>query len=96
MPWNSSEVMDKKMKMMFMQLVHVSIIVTVLLGDHKRKQMQRRKWKRVHESSLSGHEFVKYIINSHDRNSYDLLRMRNDAFLELCELLKREGLLNAT
>ena len=84
------------MKMMFMQLAVISIIVILLLWDQDHKQKRIRKRKRVHESSLSGHEFVQYIINSHGRNSYDLLRMRNDVFLELCELLKREGLLHAT
>ena len=84
------------MKMMFMQLAVISMIVILLLWNQGHKQKWIRKRKRVHESSLSGHEFVQYIINSHGRNSYDLLRMRNYVFLELCELLKRKGLLRAT
>ncbi|RWR73126.1 putative nuclease HARBI1 [Cinnamomum micranthum f. kanehirae] len=66
-----------------------------MLVDHHCKQ-KRVKRRRVHNSSLTGHDFTQYLINGHERLTYDLLRMRTDVFLELCDLLKREGLLRAT
>ena len=88
------KVMDIKKKIIFWWLVALSTIV-IMLVDHHCKQ-ERVKRRRVHNSSLIGHEFTQYLINGHESLTYDLLRMRTDVFLELCDLLKREGLLRAT
>ena len=88
------KVMDIKGKIIFWWLVALSTAVLMLLDHHcKQKRVERR---RVHNSSLTGHDFTQYLIHGHERLTYDLLRMRTDVFLELCNLLKREGLLRAT
>ena len=88
--------MDIKKKIVFLHTVAMTVITVLLLWDYHCKHKRIKKRKRVHESSLSGHEFTQYLISSNPRNSYDLLRMRTDVFLELCDLLKRERLLRAT
>ena len=74
------KVMDIKKKIGFWWLVALSTVILMLVEHHcKQKRVKRR---RVHNSSLTSHDFTQYLINGHERLTYDLLRMRIDVFLE--------------
>jgi hypothetical protein len=67
----------------------IAIGVVGAIGEEEKERV-------ILQTGLPGAEYIRELLSSHPKRIYDVLRMKKDTFLDLCQWLKEYTALNSS